>query len=701
MNTVTIKIDGVSVSATEGQSVLRAALDAGIYIPHLCHHPDLPDIGACGLCLVEYDGKIVSSCTLKVQEGMSIRSKSEKLNQRRELALKLLLAAHPEDCSTCPKYGNCELQTLMQYMGVSPEGLNRRLKPIPYNDRNPLIVHDMSRCILCGRCVRACQKVRGVGAIDYQKKDGESYIGTPAAKLLVDADCRFCGACVSVCPTGALMDKKEPNNPKGYAAPCKHACPAGTNVPEYVRLVKEGRYEEASCLIHERLPIPRSLGHVCSHPCETACRHECLNEAVSIRNLKLTAVEHDPNKVWKTRRKQLAETGKRVAIVGAGPCGLSAAYYLRKQGHTVTVFESQPEAGGMLRYGIPEYRMPRNVVREEIADLTETGFEIRCGSRITDYQKLSSEYDAVVVAIGNQQGVRLPIPGNDKPQVYVNLDFLRRTAEGNPPVLGKNVLVLGGGNVAFDCARTAVRLGAETVQMACLESEETLPGDREELEAALEEGIQMHFSRSFLEIVGAGDSVEGVKTIEVSSMHFDENRKLVLGTVPGSEQVIPCDTVIFAVGQRAELAPEYGMQIGRGNSAVVDENGRTSLVNVFAAGDVTYGTQSVVRAVASGRSVAESVDRFLGGNGDTSEKLVELEPASQYIGKIPGFAAIPRVHNVVLPAEERKKRFMRAEQSFTCEQACKEAGRCLQCQLREAFHAPRTWNEFEKGGAAR
>lgn len=184
-------------------------------------------------------------------------------------------------------------------------------------------------------------------------------------------------------------------------------------------------------------------------------------------------------------------------------------------------------------------------------------------------------------------------------------------------------------------------------------------------------------------------------------MHFDENRKLVLGTVPGSEQVIPCDTVIFAVGQRAELAPEYGMQIGRGNSAVVDENGRTSFVNVFAAGDVTYGTQSVVRAVASGRSVAESVDRFLGGNGDTSEKLVELEPASQYIGKIPGFAAIPRVHNVVLPAEERKKRFMRAEQSFTCEQACKEAGRCLQCQLREAFHAPRTWNEFEKGGAAR
>lgn len=702
MNTVTIKIDGISVVAQEGQNVLTAALDAGIYIPHLCHHPDLPDVGACGLCLVEYDGKIVSSCTLKVQEGMSIRTKSEKLNQRRELALKLLLAAHPEDCSTCPKYGSCELQTLMQYMGVSPEGLNRRLKPIPYNDRNPLIIHDMSRCILCGRCVRACHKVRGVGAIDYEKKDGETYIGTPLSKLLIDADCRFCGACVAVCPTGAMMDKKEPNNPEGYTAPCKHTCPAGTNVPEYVRLVKEGRYEEASCLIHERLPIPRSLGHVCSHPCETACRHECLNEAISIRNLKLVAVEQDTNKVWKKRRKQLPDTGKKVAVVGAGPCGLSAAYYLRKQGHAVTVFESQPEAGGMLRYGIPAYRMPREIVQDEVADLLETGFQIQCGTRISDYNKLSAEYDAVVVAIGNQQGVRLPIPGNDKPRVYVNLDFLRKTAEGNAPDLtGKNVLVLGGGNVAFDCARSAVRLGANSVQMACLENQETMPGDREELEAGSEEGIVMNFSRSFLEIVGEGDTVTGVRTIDVESMEFDENRKLILKTVPGSEKIIPCDTVIFATGQRAELDPQCGMELGRGNSVVVSEDGRTTMSNVFAAGDVTYGTQSVVRAVASGRSVAESVDRFLGGDGDTSEKLVDLEPADQHIGRIPGFGALPRVHNDVLPAEERKKGFMRAEKSFTCEQACQEAGRCLQCQLREAFHAPRTWNEFEKGAASK
>jgi len=697
MSSVTFKLDGVTVTAKEGQSVLSAALDAGIYIPHLCHHPDLPDIGACGLCLVECGGKIVSSCTLIARNGMDIRSKGEEIERRRELAMKLLLAAHPEDCSTCPKYGKCELQTLMQYLGVSPEGLNRRLKPIAYNDKNPLIVHDMMRCVLCGRCVRACHKVRGVGAIDYAKKDGESYI-SPINQLLMDSDCRFCGACVEVCPTGSLMDKKEPNNPNGFTAPCKNTCPAGTNVPEYVRLVKEGRYEEASCLIHERLPIPRSLGHICSHPCETACRHSCLNEPISIRNIKLAAVERDPNKVWKAKRKQLPDTGKRVAVVGAGPSGLSAAYYLRKQGHSVTVFEGLPEAGGMLRYGIPAYRMPRDIVADEVRDMLETGFEIKYNTKISDYNQLSKDYDAVVIAIGNQQGARLPIKGNDKPMVYVNIDFLRQSAMEAPPKMGESVLVLGGGNVAFDCARSAARMGKK-VQMACLESEEKLPGDREELECAWEEGIEVHFAKSFLEITGEGDEITGVKTIDVASMYFDENRRLVLDTVPGSEKVIPCDTVIFATGQRTELTPDMGLTLGRGNSVVVDETGRSSIPNVFAAGDVTYGTQSVVKAVASGRSVAESVDKFLGGDGDTSEKMIELDTAKAYIGKIPGFAAQHRVKNGILPAEERIKGFMRAECSFTCEEAAKEAGRCLQCQLREQFQAPKTWNDFEEGGA--
>ena len=699
MNPITFRLDGAAVTAREGQSVLSAALEAGIYIPHLCHHPDLPDMGACGLCLVEYNGKIVSSCTLKAEDGMEIRSKGEKVEAKRELALKLLLAAHPEDCSTCPKYGKCELQTLMQYMGVSPEGLNRRLKPIPYDERNPLIIHDMMRCVLCGRCVRACHKVRGVGAIDYTKKNGEVCVA-PMEQLLIDSDCRFCGACVAVCPTGSLMDKKEPSNPNGYIAPCKNTCPAGANVPEYVRLIKEQRFEDASRLIHEKLTIPKSLGHICSHPCEGVCKHQCLNEPISIRNLKLAAIERDPDKVWKANRKQLPDTGKRVAVVGAGPCGITAAYFLRKQGHSVTVFERQAEAGGMLRYGIPEYRMPRDVVADEMNDLIEVGLDMRYNSRIDDYKKLAEDYDAVVIAIGNQQGVKLPIGGKDKSRVYVNLDFLRMTAEGNPPELGKSVLVLGGGNVAFDCARTAVRLGVEKVQMACLESEANLPGDREELEAAREEGITVNFSRTFKEIVGEGDTITGVKTTDVASMRFDENRRLIMELVPDSDKIIQCDTVIFATGQRAELDPEMGITLGRGNSVVVDDTGRSSVENIFAAGDVTYGTQSVVKAMASGRSVAESVDRYLGGDGDTTEHFIDLDTANPYIGKIPGFPKEHRVKNGILPAEERRTGFMRAEKSFTCEEACEEASRCLQCQLREQIHTPKTWNEYAEGGAA-
>lgn len=696
MKTVLLKIDGTAISAKENQSVLSAALDAGIYIPHLCHHPDLPDAGACGLCLVEHNGKIVSSCTLTVKEGMEIRTKSAKIQKRRIMAMKLILAAHPEDCSTCPKYGRCELQTLMQYLGVTAEGLNLRLKPVPYNDQNPLIIHDMMRCVLCGRCVRACHSIRGVGAIDYQKKEKESYIGTPAAKLLVDQDCRFCGACVAVCPTGALMDQEE-NNPEGYMAPCKNTCPAGTNVPDYIRLAEAGKYEDASALIHERLTLPGILGHVCSHPCEDACRHQALNDAVSIRNLKLTAIENAPEKLWKKKRRQLADTGKKVAVVGAGPAGLTAAYYLRKCGHTVTVLEQMPEAGGMTRYGIPEYRLPREVVREEISDLQEIGFEIRCHTKVTDYTKLASEYDAVVAAIGNTQGGRLPIRGNDKASVYTNLDFLRACAGGNSLPVGDHVLVLGGGNVAFDCARSAVRLGAGNVSIACLEDEASLPGDREELESAREEGIQIHFSKSFLEICGENGTVSGVKTIDVASMHFDAEKRLVLKTTEGSEGILQADTVIFATGQRADLSEESGFTLGRGNCILVDESGRTSIDNVFAAGDVTYGTQSVVKAVASGRAAAEQVDLFLGGTGDTAETLVTLQEPDAFLGKVTGFAQKQRIHPNQVPAEERKHSFARAENSLTCEQAKCEAGRCLQCDLRERFQKPKTWNDFERG----
>ena len=204
---IKIIINNKEITTSKGKNVLEVALDNGIYIPHLCHHPSIPPFGSCKLCIVEHNGEIVSSCTLKAEQGMKINTENEKIIQRRRLAMELILAAHPEDCSTCTKYGNCELQTLIQYLGVSAEGQYRRNKDFILDDSNPLYNNDFFRCVLCGRCVRVCEKVRGVKVLDYLKKDGETYAGVPLGEGLIDNDCRFCGACIEVCPTGAIMDK--------------------------------------------------------------------------------------------------------------------------------------------------------------------------------------------------------------------------------------------------------------------------------------------------------------------------------------------------------------------------------------------------------------------------------------------------------------------------------------------------------------
>ena len=204
-----ITIDGTRLEVPENKNVLECALEAGIYIPHLCHHPDLPENGSCRMCIVEVEGQegVTTSCTLRAQDGMVVHTTSERINKLRTLALELLLAGHPEDCSTCPKYGNCELQTLIQYIGANNARMRTRIKGIKMEEGNPLLIHDMNRCVLCGRCVRACNKLRGVGVLQYNKKELETYVGTLHGKLLKDEDCRFCTACAEVCPTGSIRDK--------------------------------------------------------------------------------------------------------------------------------------------------------------------------------------------------------------------------------------------------------------------------------------------------------------------------------------------------------------------------------------------------------------------------------------------------------------------------------------------------------------
>ena len=697
---VTITIDSVKLEVDENENVLEAALKNGIYIPHLCHHPDLPENASCRMCVVEVEGKneIVTSCDLKPVEGMVINTKSERANKLRTLALELMLSGHPEDCSTCPKYGDCELQTLIQYVGANNARMRTRTKGIKMNEDNPLLIHDMNRCVLCGRCVRACNKLRGVGVLDYRKKDLETYVGTLHDKLLTDSDCRFCTACAQVCPTGSIRDKVQLINAdlkrEEALIPCKGECPAHTDIPRYIRYVKEGNCDAAAAVVREKAPFPHTLGMICTQSCAKQCKRGEVSDAMSIREIKRYAAEHDSGKYWKGKGKQLPDTGKKVCVVGSGPAGLTAAYYLRKQGHAVTVKEALPTVGGMMSYGIPAYRLPRDIVAKEADVIANQGVKFETDTKVTDILGLKKEYDAILMAIGNHVGVRLPMEGNENEGVLLNIEFLRKASLGKPTGMGKKVIVLGGGNVAFDCARTAKRLGADEIHLACLEARDKMTADEEEIEQAIEEGIKIYPAQTFERITG-DKVVTGVDFMNVKDFYFDENRKAIIEKEEGSQHHIDADTVIFATGQWADLSEEQGLELGKGNSIKVKEGSLSSSVDgIFAAGDVVYGTKSVIQAIASGRDAASEIDRYLGGDGDITEVLAPVEEVDGYIGKEEGFANLKAACKQIKPASERGNNFDVFDFGICDSDICGEASRCLQCDLRLQIHQPRLWTQY-------
>ena len=707
---VTITINGFPVQVQEGANVLTCALDNGIYIPHLCHHKDLSPLGSCRLCIVEVEGQpgVTPACTLKAKEGLSIRTENEEIKRLRRLALELLLTAHPEDCSTCPKYGNCELQTLIQYIGPKTGRMKLRSKGFKPVEDNPLLIHDMDRCVLCGRCVRACNELRGVHVLHYLKKDMESYVGTLHGKLLKDADCRFCTACAAVCPTGTIRDKlteaQKQKSAEDRLVPCRAECPAHTDVPRYIRFVKEGNWDAAAAVIREKSPFPHTLGLICTRACELGCKRNMVNESpLSIRNIKRCAAERDTGSYWRGKGKQLPDTGKKVCVIGAGPAGLTAAYYLRKQGHAVTVKEALPLPGGMLSYGIPAYRLPRQVVADEIQVIRDAGVVIETGAEVDRPGELMPEYDAVLMAIGSHSGVRLPIPGSDLPGVLLNIDFLRSAAMGRETGLGRRVIVLGGGNVAFDCARTAKRLGAGEIHVACLEARDQMTADEEEITQAQEEGIFVHPAQTFERITGES-CVTGVDFMDVLSFSFDENHRAMIRKAPDSLHHINADTVIFATGQRPRITSDAGLALGRGNSIAVrdmETDLSASSHGIFAAGDCVYGTKSVIQAIESGRRAASQIDRYLGGDGDINETLAPAQHPDPHIGCVPGFGYLERKEPAVHPAEERQNNFNPFDQGLSECDACEEAGRCLQCDLRLQIDKPHLWGDYANGTEGR
>lgn len=694
-----ITIDGREIEAQEGQSILDAALAADVFIPHLCSHPDLEAKGGCRLCSVEIEGmaEAVPSCMTKAEDGMKISISGPKADKIRKSAMELILATHPADCTGCPKYGKCELQSLYQYMGVSPERWRKKSRSVANDDSNPLISHLFTRCIRCGRCIRACQDLRGVKVLDYIKTDAGIRAGIPDGKSLEEAGCRFCGACIEVCPTGSIMDAvKIMKEERSYAeniVPCRSTCPAHIDIPRYLRYIKEGDFSKAAAVVREKVPFPETLGSVCTHACESECKRNELGAPVSICKLKRAAGAND-DASWKARVRKDAPTGKKVAIIGGGPAGLTAAYYLAKKGHEVVVFEKNEKLGGQCRYGIPAYRLPDDMLDREIASILEAGIEVRTNEAAPmPKQLLVDGYNAVLVSIGTHQGTVLPMEGNDLPGVYVNAEFLKCARSGNPLPVGERVMVLGGGNVAYDCARTALRLGAKEVHMACLEDEKTMTASADEIEEGAEEGVILHAAHSFRKIVGTGKA-EGVELQKIDKFYFDENRRPVMELVEGSEQVIAVDNVIFAVGQKPSGTEEMELELTHGPYIQTDDKLATSVEGVFAAGDVVTGTKSVIAAIAAGRQAAEQMDIYLGGDGDISEELLDYEEANPHIGRVEGFSKLERKSPAVVGASERVASFDPMEAPFTCDEAKCEASRCLQCDLRLQLEKPKLWNEY-------
>jgi NADPH-dependent glutamate synthase beta subunit-like oxidoreductase/NAD-dependent dihydropyrimidine dehydrogenase PreA subunit len=608
---------------------------------------------------------------------MVISTVSERVKGVRRLAAELLLTNHPAECTSCPVYLKCELQSLMQYLEFTDSRIRKRVNLTAPIDGEPLVVHDMVRCVLCGRCVRACEELRGVRAITFVRKGGNLMVGTPNGESLAGAGCKFCGACIEVCPTGSIRDQSNVfakyKNKRAALVPCRETCPAGIDIPRYVRFVKEGAHGAATAVVREKVPFPGTLGHVCDHPCEYDCRRGQVNESVAIRDIKRYAAERDDG-VWEARGYRRAPTGKRVAVVGSGPAGLTAAYYLAKSGHQVSVFERLALPGGMLRVGIPTYRLPREVLDAEIAHVESVGVEIRCSAQVESVEQLRNQgFDAVLVAAGTHQGIRLPIPGRELDGVLLSTDLLREAALGAPVTLGERVVVLGGGPVAFDCAGVARRLGAKEVTVACLEPRDAMRASEEDVRRALDEGAVLCNAFTFDEIVGEKGRVSGVRCRRVTACTFDENGVPAICVEEDSEVTIPADSVIFAVGQRPDLPESFGVKLGRDGRVVVEGADRsgTDVPGVFAAGDAVTGTVSVVTAIAGGRRAARDIDLFLGGDGIIDEVLAPVTVKDPWIGREEGFAAKPR------GAGEED-----------------EAARCLQCDLRLELAPRRFWGDY-------
>ncbi len=563
---------------------------------------------------------------------------------------------------------------------------------------------------ICNCCGCSCYALRIANYFRSAKSIQSNFLAK------VDKNkCVACGQCVENCQTNALKlgqkcstvdpkisdayhsDKEIPWDPKSYnvnyrtnrtdvmpsgTAPCKAACPAHIPVQGYLKLAGEGRYTEALELIKKENPFPAVCGRICNKPCEAACSRASIDDAVAIDDVKKFIAEKDLDAKTRFVPKLLNQIGRKyeekIAVIGAGPAGLSCAYYLAVKGYPVTVYEKEKELGGMLTLGIPSFRLEKDVIKAEIKVLKDLGVKFKTGVEVgkdITLDKLRKDgFKAIYLAVGASKGTKVGCPGDDLDGVFTGIDFLSEVNLGNKPMIGKAVAVIGGGNVAIDVARAAVRLGAKTT-IVYRRDRDAMPAADDEIEEAIEEGVKFKFLAAPAEITGEGKAAE----LKVEVMELKDGKPV--GT--GEFETMKVSAVISAIGQKIDLSGIEGINTGAKGTVLVDEYGRTNVEDVFAGGDLVTGPKFAIDAIAAGKEASISIHRYVhpGQTQDLGRDHRDYKPldvATLGINAV-GFDDAPRQKAAGAPAKEAKKSFSDLRGTLTEEQIKKEAARCLGC----------------------